>query len=304
MIRSLRFRITAWYLAFFALLFTGFGVLLYGVLARSLEQRLDETLTSHAATAAGIFQDEYIELGGNTRKAAAEAVSEIRQHGAIVAILEGDRLLASSSPLTPADFGDAFRGTMTARVVAIPQAGKNGSRAALDPAVAGGNSYTAIAVAPLDAIADNLKVVRHVLLFALPLLLSIAGLGGYVLAGRSLPPLQSMADQARAIGGATLGKRIEIGNAADELTILSASFNDLLSRLDQSFESMRRFVADASHELRTPVAVIRSEADVALSQERSAGEYRESLEGILEESRRLSRLIDDLLNLARADAGR
>ena len=76
-----------------------------------------------------------------------------------------------------------------------------------------------------------------------------------------------------------------------------------VSRLDQSFESMRRFVADASHELRTPVAVIRGEADVALSKERPVSEYREALAIILDESRRLSRLVEDLLNLARVDAG-
>jgi heavy metal sensor kinase len=112
-----------------------------------------------------------------------------------------------------------------------------------------------------------------------------------------------MADQAREITGSNLHTRLDIGNAADELAVLAASFNELLSRLDQSFESMRRFVADASHELRTPISVIRGEADVVLSQERSASEYKEALAIILDESRRLSRLVDDLLNLARADAG-
>lgn len=112
-----------------------------------------------------------------------------------------------------------------------------------------------------------------------------------------------MASQAREIGGASLNRRLEIGAAADELVALSASFNELLERLDQSFETMRRFVADASHELRTPLSVIRGEADVALSQERSAAAYRESLVIVLDESRRLSRLVDDLLNLARADSG-
>src|SRR5271157_5401349 len=112
-----------------------------------------------------------------------------------------------------------------------------------------------------------------------------------------------MAEQSRHITGHNLDSRLEIGNAARELAVLASSFNELLSRLDQTFESMRRFVADASHELRTPISVIRGEADVALSQERSSAEYRESLAIILDESRRLSRLVDDLLNLARADAG-
>jgi len=112
-----------------------------------------------------------------------------------------------------------------------------------------------------------------------------------------------MAEQARRITGSNLEERLEIGPAAEELEVLAASFNELLSRLDKTFDTMRRFVADASHELRTPIAVIRGEADVALAQERSAGEYREILAVILDESRRVSRLVDDLLNLARADAG-
>jgi len=86
--------------------------------------------------------------------------------------------------------------------------------------------------------------------------------------------------------------------------VLSSSFNELLSRLDQSFDHMRRFVADASHELRTPISIIRGEADVALAHERGAAEYKQALALVLDESRRLSRLVDDLLNLARADAGR
>jgi heavy metal sensor kinase len=112
-----------------------------------------------------------------------------------------------------------------------------------------------------------------------------------------------MAKQAHRITGSNLETRIEIDNAAEELAVLVTSFNQLLARLDQSFATMRRFVADASHELRTPVSVIRGEADVALSQERSPGEYRESLAVVLDESRRISLLVDDLLNLARADAG-
>jgi two-component system OmpR family sensor kinase len=128
-------------------------------------------------------------------------------------------------------------------------------------------------------------------------------LGGYWLATRSLRPLGWMAEQARRITGSNLETRIKIPNAAEELAVLVTSFNELLSRLDQSFDTMRRFVADASHELRTPISVIRGEADVALSQERGPAEYRESLTVVLDESRRLSRLVDDLLNLARADAG-
>jgi heavy metal sensor kinase len=144
---------------------------------------------------------------------------------------------------------------------------------------------------------------RRFLWLAMPLLVALAALGGYWLASRGLAPVGWMAEQARQISGSNLHKRLEIGHAAEEIEILSASFNELLERLDQSFESMRRFVADASHELRTPLAIIRGEADVALSHDRSPAEYQVSLAIVLDEARRLSRLVDDLLNLARADAG-
>jgi heavy metal sensor kinase len=143
-----------------------------------------------------------------------------------------------------------------------------------------------------------------VLLLALPLVIGLAGIGGYWLTRRNLTPLASMAEQARRITHSNLETRLDAGDAAEELATLSTSFNELLSRLDQSFDHMRRFVADASHELRTPISIIRGEADVALSHDRSAVEYKQALALVLDESRRLSRLVDDLLNLARADAGR
>jgi two-component system OmpR family sensor kinase len=164
--------------------------------------------------------------------------------------------------------------------------------------------FIAIAAEPLDGVEADLAAIRRALFLALPLILALAGAGGYWFAARNLAPLHSMAAQASRISGSDLDARLEIGDAAAELTTLASSFNELLGRIDQSFDGMRRFVADASHELRTPVSVIRGEADVALSSERSAAEYRESLAIILDESRRLSRLVDDLLNLARADAGR
>ena len=152
--------------------------------------------------------------------------------------------------------------------------------------------------------AAALLAARQVFYLALPLLILAAGIGGYLLATRSLAPLGWMAEQARQITDRSLHKRLDIGDASEELAALSASFNELLARLDQSFDTMRRFVADASHELRTPLSAIRGEADVALALDRSPAEYRESLAIIQDEARRLSRLVEDLLNLARADAGK
>jgi heavy metal sensor kinase len=306
MIRSFRFRLTVWYLAFFSLLFVLFSAFLYRELSGALRNRLDETVTSEVNTAAGLFVDELDEMQGDVQRAAAETVSGMRLH-ATVAVFAGTRLLASNVEIAPRDF-DALLARAAASgspdlVATAPRHGKHGARAATHRLTAGGQSFVILAAESLQAITAELEVVRHVIFIALPLLLGLAGVGGYWLATRSLAPLGWMAEQARKITGRNLDTRLEIGDAAEELTVLAASFNELLSRLDQSFEHMRRFVADASHELRTPLSVIRGEADVALSHERGAAEYKESLAIILDESRRLSRLVDDLLNLARADAG-
>ncbi len=278
---SFRARLTALYLAFFSLLFVVFSIFLYGELSRSLVARLDATLASEADTAAVLFPDELHEMNGDEVAAAREVVSELKVHGDFVAIREGNRVLAAS-PLAPPGPRD---------------------RIAMRTVESKGRTYHIEVSASLDSIDSELAVVRRAIFVALPLILALAGVGGYWLATRSLRPLGWMAEQARSITETNLETRIKIDNAAEELAVLVTSFNELLSRLDQSFDTMRRFVADASHELRTPISVIRGEADVALSQERSAAEYRESLGVVLDESRRLSRLVDDLLNLARADAG-
>jgi heavy metal sensor kinase len=296
MIRSFRFRLTAWYLGFFALLFALFSIFLYGVLGRSLQARLDETLLSETNTLEALFHDEVEEVHGDVPKAAFEVVGDMRVRNTI-GIFSESSMLASNGPIGDIPgLRDAGEG---ARIVPPAHA-----RAAVRPTTIRGARFYIVAIESLDGIGANLEAVRRILLFGLPLVLAMAGIGGYLLASRSLRPLEWMAEQAHRISGNNLHTRLEVGNAVEELEVLTSSFNELLARLDQSFEAMRRFVADASHELRTPLAVIRGEADVALSHERNSAEYRESLAVILDESRRLSRLVDDLLNLARADGGR
>ncbi len=304
MIRSLRLQLTAWYLLLFAALFVGFSLFLYGLLARGLYQRLDETLSAQARTAAGLFQDELREHKGDAPAAAAEVISEIDSRGALLAVFEGKTLLAGSAAADDRELLDVIGRAGEREVHAtVSRRGKTKARAAAYPFLIDGRRYVLLIAESLHATREELELVRGVLYVALPLFLLIAGAGGFILTTRSLAPLRWMAEQARAITDKNLHKRLEIGAAHEELRVLADSFNELLSRLDQSFETMRRFVADASHELRTPLSVIRGEADVALTHDRSSGEYQESLVIIQDEARRLSRLIDDLLNLARADAG-
>jgi two-component system OmpR family sensor kinase len=307
MIRSLRFRLTLWYLAFFSILFVLFSVFLYNVLSRSLTARLDDTILSEATTAAFLFQDELAETNGDLLKSAAEATGDLQVRDRTIAIFSDGRPLASTTPLPsgPLDqiLARAAASTNQATVTAVPALGPRGSRVAVHRVVIEGHVYLAVVAGALDGILADLLAVRRAIFIGLPVLLALAGIGGYLLATRTLTPLGWMAAQTRQITESSLDTRLDIGIAAEELRGLAESFNELLGRLDRSFETMRRFVADASHELRTPLAVIRGEADVALSQDRSPAEYQESLNIILDEARRLSRLVDDLLNLARADSG-
>jgi heavy metal sensor kinase len=138
----------------------------------------------------------------------------------------------------------------------------------------------------------------------IPIAILLASGGGYFLARKSLAPVVAMSSQAGRIGAANLHERLPVQNEKDELGHLALSFNSLLDRLSQSFERQQRFMADASHELRTPVAILRGESEVALSQQiRSAEEYRESLGVLHQEAARLTHIVEDLFTLTRADAG-
>jgi heavy metal sensor kinase len=138
----------------------------------------------------------------------------------------------------------------------------------------------------------------------IPIAILLASAGGYFLARKSLAPVAAMSAQAGHIGASNLHDRLAVQNEKDELGHLAQSFNHLLDRLDQSFERQRCFMADASHELRTPVAILRGEAEVALSRPaRSPEEYRESLTILHNEAQRLTHIVEDLFTLTRADAG-
>ena len=151
---------------------------------------------------------------------------------------------------------------------------------------------------------EFLATLTRTFVIVIPLAIGLAAAGGYLLARRSLSPVVVMSSQASHIGAENLHDRLAVKNPRDELGKLAASFNELLDRLDQSFERQRRFVADASHELRTPVAILCGEAEVTLAQEtRTEQEYRESLQILREEAKRLKLIVEDLFTLARADAG-
>jgi len=141
------------------------------------------------------------------------------------------------------------------------------------------------------------------ILSAVPIALLIAAGGGYWLSGRVLRPVDRITREARAITADDLGLRVVVPESRDELRLLAETINAMLDRIESAFRRLVQFTADASHELRSPVALMRTTAEVALRRPRAEGGYREALQQVLAESERLSLMIEDLLLLARSDAG-
>ena len=141
------------------------------------------------------------------------------------------------------------------------------------------------------------------LLIPLPVVLAIAGFGGYRLASKALRPIQQLARKAEELRSDRLYERLPVNPSDGELAELARVFNTVLVRLEQSFEQLRRFTSDASHELRTPLAVMRSVGEVGLRRQSTPEGYRDVIGSMLEEANKLTRLVDSLLTIARADAG-
>jgi heavy metal sensor kinase len=155
-----------------------------------------------------------------------------------------------------------------------------------------------------SAMEESLRSLSMILLVSFPGALLLAVAGGYFLAGRALSPVSSITSKAREITADRLAERLPVDNANDEIGKLAAVFNETLTRLESSFESLRRFTADASHELRNPLTSIRSVGEVALQESGDEEAYREAIGSMLEDVDRLTGLVDDLLVLARGDSFR
>jgi heavy metal sensor kinase len=176
-------------------------------------------------------------------------------------------------------------------------------RIAQQRALIGGQSFlidAAVPTEPFDQALDNFRIVEKRFL---PLLVILASLLGYWLSGRALAPVNRIIQSAELIGVQNLSHRLEIPKARDELQRLTVTLNAMLERIESSVQRIRQFTANASHDLRTPISLIRTHAELALRRVRPEAEYRESLSRILSASEETTQLIEALLTLARADAG-
>jgi two-component system, OmpR family, sensor kinase len=323
MLDSVRFRLTLWYTAALALIVCVLCAASYFGYWRNTVERADGNLAELSDAFVTTFQaelDDHPDLN-SIKYAAREAILEHRFSDHIFVVLDATNKIVISSadmPITPAeeesvprellasppfqDFADAAaHGDRLYRNVSGGRAGFRGFARHI-PIRA--EIWTVIVLRSLHPQKEMLEDVVKTFAWIIPIGLLLASGGGYFLARKSLAPVAGMASQAGRIGAKNLHERLIVQNPRDELGRLALSFNSLLDRLDQSFERQRRFMADASHELRTPVAILRGEAEVALARpDRPSGEYRESLGVLRDESERLTQIVEDLFTLARADAG-
>jgi heavy metal sensor kinase len=166
-----------------------------------------------------------------------------------------------------------------------------------------GHTYeirAAVPTEPFDRALDNF---RDIEMETVPLLVVVASLLGYWLSGRSLASVKRIIETAERIGVDNLSQRLEVPRARDELRRLTEALNAMLERIDTSFNRITQFTADASHDLRTPVTIIRTVAEVTLRKPRTNKQYTEALAKILRTSEETTSLLENLLTLARADAG-
>ncbi len=316
---GIRLQLMLWYTAVFAALLLFTGAFFYQHLEHSLEASLDTTLQVRAQQIAGgivwsgstiAVRDVTGDLPGFDANQSDQRLSPVDvNNGVLVRLLDAHGTLLHETPAfralrVPAESvtqplqGTPWQGTVSSsdgqevrlysrrlsengKIVAVIQVGQS--------------------LAELHTILHEL--VGELLVVGLLVLLACA-IGSYWLAARAFAPIQRLAQTARAIKAGDLRSRVTVPRARDEVQYLALTLNEMIASLDQAFARQRRFVADASHELRTPVTVIRSKTDVALLGARTRQDYVTVLQGINAEAERLGHLISDLLALARGDEGR
>ncbi|MEN6438132.1 MAG: ATP-binding protein [Syntrophobacter sp.] len=308
--RSIRTRLTAWYTMLLTVTLLILGGAAYGLLSYSLSNEMDTALNSVATALAERAHG----------RSAAFPPSEIDQafrrffgfspweHYFQMRDPWGSRgehpSLPSTGklPLGRQALNDVLRGIPAFETV--EGLGDYPVRILNMPVIESGRVVNLIQVG-MSLQSSNETRFRFLLIMAgvLPLGLVLAGTGGWLLASRALRPVYRMAEAARRIGAEHLGQRIDETGTGDELDNLAKTLNEMLTRLDVAFSQVRRFSADASHELQTPLTIMKGELEVALRSTRTPEDYQATLKSALEEVDRIAHLVEGLLLLARAEAG-
>ena len=303
---SIGVRLTLWYLAIFALAQAMFGVGMWLILRHNLYEMVDDDLQSQVEDLKTFFEAQKKTASIAKLHEEVDESYSIEHSGDYLEVyVETGQLIyrsaflqAHPSALLPPDQvqrpvvrsrsidGHAFRFIFT-RLEDI-----------------NGHAYTVEMGVPTDDVVATLSQFRSYLLMFAPLLLLAAAAGGYWLSRRALSPVDALVQTARTVSGTNLNSRLQKLETGDELQRLSDTLNEMLDRIESAFLRITQFTADASHELRTPISLIRTEAELALRRSRGEAEYKESLRHILLEAERTTALIEQLLAMARADSGR
>lgn len=297
----IRVKLTAWYFVALAVTLVLFGAIAVLAMRTSIDRTVDEDLRDRSA---GI--QEFME------RLPSEEASESLEHGLREHFELGEE--GNWSEVADAQGRWVYRSPLMRRYdVPLPQAAgsavyslqANGLalRALATEGRWSGRPYRILVAATTDDFDDALVRFKWILLSSGPLLLLLASAGGYWMSRRALVPVDEITRAAQNISSNSLSSRLTVPESRDELQRLSQTLNGMLTRLEAAFKRITQFTADASHELRTPVALMRTTAELSLRKPRGEAEYRDALAQILKELETTSLLIEKLMLLARADSG-
>jgi heavy metal sensor kinase len=297
---SIRARLTLWYTLVTLGVLVLNAALLSAVHSRMGLGRVDQELAGNLTTVATGIRYE-LDHGLNVPEAVEDTLAELELPGAGIAVLDANRTVvgsrASGVPTPPS----SILGDSTSRPVSFRTANVDVRLRAFEETYRE-QFYRVVVWTSLAPFAAERRTVMRTLWLAFPFAVLLAAAGGWILGWRALEPLSQMAHQANTIDEHRLDARLVVRDGGDELAALGSAFNSVLDRLAGALQAQRRFMADASHQLRTPLSVTRTAAQVTLAQqERTPAEYRESLTIVAEQTQRLTRIVDDMFTLALAD---
>jgi heavy metal sensor kinase len=305
---SIRVRLTIWYGGGLALIMLLFATSLYLVMSRALQEQIDRSLEDAAVAAARSLEEHrfgpFLLL-----EDLAQAFPELALLDKFFQIFgpQGQITLQSANiktreiPLSKQAMQAALKGKATFESVRFQD--EVPIRLLSYPINHGDTLVNILRVgASLQPVESMLDRLVFVLQIGSPLAVLVSMFGGWFLAGRALRPVDTITDTAQRIAAGDLTQRIQT-TSSDEIGRLASTFNDMIARLEASIRQIRQFSADASHELRTPLTITKGETELALRKDRTPEVYREVLESNLEEIDRMSRIVDELLFLSRADLG-
>lgn len=298
----IRVRIAAAFAVAMALVLTATGVFLYARLGEDLSAALDTDLRLRAQDLGQLVREPGGSLGVESNRLIERGESFAQLLNAKAIVLDGTMSLGDIPLLGPVDLGKALvRATFIDRS-SVPGLDEP-ARLLATSAQHDGQPAVLVVGATRENRAEALRSLRTQLLLVGPLALVLATALGYVLAGAGLRAVEAMRRRAAAISGGQRGERLPVQPTGDELERLGTTLNEMLGRLDAALERERGFVADAGHELRTPLALLRAELDFALDHAETKEELRGALRVASDETDRLAQLAGDLLLIAGSDGG-